>query len=122
MVLKYFLDTYAFFEIIKGNKNYDKYVDVEGYTSILQLYELYFHLLRSFGVPVADTYFQKYIPLKIEIKDDDISKAATFRLKHLKQNISYADALGYAIAQDRGFLFLTGDQQFEKLPNVKFVK
>ena len=122
MVLRYFLDTYAFLEIIKGNQNYDKYIDAESYTTILQLYELYFHLLRSFGSAAADAYFQKYIPLKIEIKDEDVSKAAKFRLQHLKQNISYADALGYAIAQERGLLFLTGDKEFKNIVGVAFVK
>ena len=122
MVLKYFLDTYAFLEIIKGNKNYNSYADAEGYTTILQLYELYFHLLRSFGVAAADTYFQKYLPLKIEIKDQDVVLAAKFRLKYLKQNISYADALGYIIAQERGLLFLTGDKEFRSFDGVVFVK
>ncbi|MBI5002663.1 PIN domain-containing protein [Candidatus Woesearchaeota archaeon] len=122
MVLKYFLDTYAFLEIIKGNKNYEKYADVEGYTTLLQLYELYFHLLRSFGSAVADTYFQKYLPLKIDIKDQDIVLAAKFRLKYVKQNISYADALGYVMAQERGLLFLTGDKEFHSFGGVAFVK
>ena len=122
MVLKYFLDTYAIFEIIKGNKNYDPYIDVECFTTILQLYELYFHLLRAFGAAVAETYFQKYLPLKLEITDENIPKAAAFRLKHLKQNISYADALGYTIAQEKGFLFLTGDKEFRDYPHVAFVK
>lgn len=109
-------------EIIKGNKNYDKYTKEECVTSLFQLYELYFQLLREFGSAVADTYFQKYVPLKIEITNEDIPKASVFRLTYLKQNISYVDALGYTLAKERGIKFLTGDKEFEKIPNVEFVK
>ena len=37
-------------------------------------------------------------------------------------NMSYVDALGYAIAMRRKVKFLTGDMAFERLPNVEYAK
>ncbi|MBI5392881.1 PIN domain-containing protein [Candidatus Woesearchaeota archaeon] len=122
MVLRYFLDTYAFIEIIKGNPNYDKYVECECYTTILNLYELYYQLLKSYGQEAADSYYSKYLSLKLEIKEEYIPKSALFRLNHKQQNVSYVDALGYTIALENGLIFLTGDKEFKNLPNVVFEK
>ena len=122
MEIIYFLDTYAIFEIIKGNRNYLKFIDKKCHTSLLNLYELYFHLLRDFGETVAEYYFKKYLVMKCEIKEEYIAKAATFRLKYLKQNLSYVDALGYTIAVENNFSFLTGDKEFKNLEHVTFVK
>lgn len=122
MAVKYFLDTYAIIEMIKGNQNYSKYLNAEGYTSVLNLYELHFNLLKEFGEEIAGLYFNKYLPIKLDIKDEDILSGSEFKLKHIKNNISYADALGYAIAARRGLMFLTGDKEFKNLPNVEFVK
>lgn len=122
MAVKYFLDTYAIIEMIKGNQNYSKYLNAESYTSVLNLYELYFNLLKEFGEEIAGLYFNKYLPIKLDIKDEDIPSGSEFKLKHIKNNISYADALGYVIAARRGLKFLTGDKEFKNLPNVEFAK
>ena len=45
----YFMDTYALIEITKGNKNYEKFIDMPLSTSVLNLYELYYILLRDFN-------------------------------------------------------------------------
>jgi len=39
-----------------------------------------------------------------------------------KVNLSYADALGYEVAQRMGTKLLTGDEAFKGLENVEFVK
>lgn len=122
MGVKYFLDTYAIIEMIKGNTNYSKYIDAECHTSILNLYELYFNLLKEFGTETASKYFNRYLMLKVDIAEEDIPLGSEFKLKHIKNNISYADALGYAIAARRGLKFLTGDKEFKNLPNVEFAK
>ena len=39
-----------------------------------------------------------------------------------KRKFSYADSIGYALAQERGISFLTGDQQFKDILGVAFVR
>ena len=121
MEVSYFLDTYALVELIKGNKNYLKYIDLNCYTSILNLYELYFRLLREFGKESAEKYFMLFLPLKIEIKDEYIPEASNFKLKFDKRNISYVDALGYTMAIENKSKFVTADKEFKDMDNVEFV-
>jgi len=44
------------------------------------------------------------------------------KFKFQKKNISYADALGYAMAEKESMRSLTGDQEFENMDLVEFVK
>ncbi len=122
MAIKFFFDTYALVEIVKGNQKHIKYLDSDCCTTILNLYELYFRILREFGKENAEEAFKKFRSIKIEINDEDIPEACEFKLKHNKNNLSYVDALGYIIALNNGFKFLTGDKEFETLENVEFVK
>ena len=51
----YFLDSYAFFEILKGNPNYTPYKkDTAFVTTKLNLMELYYGLLLGFNKKTAD--------------------------------------------------------------------
>ncbi len=122
MAVRYFLDTYAIVEMVKGNQNYIKYLDSDCHTTIMNLYELYFTLLKNFGKEFAEKHFKMLLSLKIELKDEYIPKACDFKLRLHKSNISYVDALGYIIALENGFKFLTGDIAFNGLDNVEFVK
>ena len=54
---KYFLDTYALVEIIKGNPKYKEFSNHDLHTSIFNLYELYYNLLRDFDEKIAKKYF-----------------------------------------------------------------
>ncbi|MBI2143262.1 type II toxin-antitoxin system VapC family toxin, partial [Candidatus Woesearchaeota archaeon] len=45
-----------------------------------------------------------------------------FRLKYKKENLSYADCIGYALAEMMRIKFLTGDEKFRNKENVEFVK
>ena len=120
--MKYFVDTYAFMEIIKGNSHYLRYVEEELFTSIFNLFELYYNLLEDFGQEVAQKYFYEFYDLVLPLNDSDIFLASTIKLKYKKMHISYTDALGYAISLQQQMKFLTGDKEFEHLENVEFVK
>ncbi|MBI2660858.1 hypothetical protein HYX09_01165, partial [Candidatus Woesearchaeota archaeon] len=56
------------------------------------------------------------------IQGGKIEEAAKFRLKMKKRNISMTDCIGYVISGKLKVKFLTGDKEFEHLPNVEFVK
>ncbi len=118
----YFLDTYALIEIIKGNKNYQKFLDSELFTSIFNLYELYFSLLRDYNQQTAKKFFEQFRSKILQIRDEYIFEASKFKLQNRKQKLSYADCLGYIIALKYNMKFLTGDKEFEDKKNVEFVK
>lgn len=118
--MKFFLDTYALVEIIKGNKNYKRYLEAELFTSILNLYELFYNLLKDYDEDKAKIFYYDYIDILIAIKDEYIFEASKIKLE--KKKVSYTDALGYAISLKEGMKFLTGDKEFENLRDVEFVK
>lgn len=117
----YFFDTYALVELIRGSKNYEMFSEVNFRTTILNLYELYYSLLKDYNEDIASKYFNKFFPFIINVRKDHIFYASKFRLSNTKKDISYIDALGYAIAKLDGYKFLTGDKAFEFFDNVEFV-
>ncbi|MBL7148226.1 MAG: PIN domain-containing protein [Nanoarchaeota archaeon] len=118
----YFLDTYALIEIVKGNKNYQKFLDSEIFISIFNLYEFHFSLLRDYNEQTAKKFFNQFKNKVLKIKDEYIFGASKFKLQNRKQKLSYADCLGYMMALNNNMKFLTGDKEFENLKNVEFVK
>ena len=120
--LNYYLDTYAIIEIIKGNANYAKFLTGNFFTSVFNLYELYYLLLRDFNREIAERQFLRFKQNAIKISDIAIFNASEFRLKNVKKHYSYTDALGYSLSLENDFLFLTGDDAFKGLKNVEFAK
>ena len=119
----FFFDTYAFYELIKGNlnyKNYDKEIIV--ITTKLNLMELHYGLLRDEGKEIADKYYQKFLKFCVNITDEIIKESNEFRLKNYQRELSYVDCLGYILSRKLGAKFLTGDEQFKEFENVEFVK
>lgn len=122
MEIGYFADTYALIEIIKGNKNYLKFVNKSIFTSVFNLYELYYILLRDFNEIQAKHYFLYFKKNLIKFTDNSIFLASKFKLDMNKREVSYTDSLGYCIAIENQLKFLTGDKEFKDLKNVEFVK
>ncbi len=119
----FFFDTYAFFEILQGNPNYQKYREgVSIVTTKLNLMELHYGLLLSSGKEEADLRFEEYSYYTTEITDSVLKKATVLKALHRKKNLSYVDCIGYIIATIVGIKFLTGDEQFRDMDNVEFVK
>lgn len=112
-------------EFLGGNRAYLKYISgTDLGTSILNLIELYYHALRDGGEKKADdsyTFFRQY---EVAVKPIDIRNSMKFRLisRAKKRDVSYADAIGYSMADRLNMRFLTGDNAFRDLPNVEFVK
>ena len=120
--MRYFADTYALIEIIKGNKNFKRYVREEIFTSILNLFELYYIILRDFNEELAKKYFFQFKKNLIRFTDEDLFSASSFKLKNVKKRVSYVDSLGYVISLENKMKFLTGDKEFYSVNNVEFVK
>jgi len=120
---EYFYDSYSIIEYLKGNKNFEKYFkDPSGVTTKFNLMEVYYSLLEN--VDFAEEIYTSFSSVVIEPTDTEIKKAMRKRkeLKGKGLNISYVDAVGYAISLEHGIKFLTGDNEFKNLPNVEFVK
>lgn len=118
----FFFDSYAFFEVIKGNKNYESYLNSNIITTKLNLFELYFGLLKEFNEEKAIFSLNNYYNFAVDFDKSDIEEAANLKLKLNKRNVSMTDCIGYVVALKLGINFLTGDKEFENLSNVEFVK
>ncbi len=122
-VKPYFFDTYAFFELIEGNKNYEKFSDnVVIVTTKLNLMELYYGLLTRFGIKSANFQYDELVKYAIELDDETIKEAMLFRMLNKPKEFSYIDCLGYTLAKKMNIRFLTGDEEFKDMENVEFVK
>ena len=123
MVISYFFDTYAFYELIEGNENYRQYTsNVVIFTTQMNLMELHYGLLVKYGKETADRLYDKLRKFAVDVSDDIVKAANAFRKVHSKRKLSYVDCVGYMIAKSLAVPFLTGDRQFVDLDNVRFVK
>ena len=118
----YFLDTYALIEIIKGNESYNKILGEKLFTSLFNLYELYYSLLRDYNEETARRYFFQFKEIIIPMKDSYIFSASAFKLKNKKSKFSYADCLGYNMALENNMKFATGDKAFKGFDGVVYLK
>lgn len=116
----FFFDTFALFEIIYGNPKYEKYKSARAITTILNIAELNYGLKKEFDKATANRITEKYYPLAIDIGLEELQEAMDLKIKN--KQLSAADAIGYTAAKSHGVKFLTGDKEFEKMPNVEFVK
>ncbi len=121
-MVRFFLDTFALMEIIKGNPNYGKCLDSEMFTTLMNLYEMHYNLLKISDENSAKDKFFQFKQFLIPVKDEHIFLASRFRIENARLKLSYVDALGYIIAKEEGMKFLTGDNAFRKMPDVEFVK
>jgi uncharacterized protein len=121
--LTFFFDSYALIEIYEKNINYEKYAKANVVTSYFQVYEVYHSLIRNgYSKEEIKDFFDFLQNLCIDLNFDWIPESVEFRKEYKKRELSYADCLGYIIAKELNIKFLTGDKEFEDLPNVEFVK
>ena len=114
-------------EFLGGNEKYRKTIlGARGRlaTSVMNLAELYFVVLREFGVEAADESYTAFGHYEASIKAEDVKNGMALRLESRRQrtDLSYADAIGYAISRRLGAKFLTGDRAFYSLPSVEMLR
>lgn len=115
----YFFDTYAFFEVLRGNPSYARYPSAHAATTLFNLAEFNFACKRE-KRPDADAATRKLATFLVPVHVEDICNAMDLRM--VRRELSIPDAIGYSVAGRLGIKFLTGDKAFEKMPNVEFVK
>ncbi|MEK6825384.1 MAG: PIN domain-containing protein [Nanoarchaeota archaeon] len=117
-----FFDTYAFYEIIKENVNYKKYLNKEIITSKLNLFELYFIFLKENSADLASSSLEIYYPFVKDFDREVIASAAKLKKMLNIRDVSMTDCIGYCFAKQLGIKFLTGDLVFKEMENVEFVQ
>lgn len=118
----YFFDSYALIEIIKGNADYQNYRRCEAVLTKLNLFEVYFKLLKEFSEAQADKFLDDSYDLAVDFNKSVIRLAAKFKLENPRKNLSMADCIGYILSRIMGIKFLTGDESFEGMENAEYVK
>jgi len=113
------LDTYALVEIARGNPKYATYLNSAFVVTDLTLAEFYAVLLREQGEGVADYWYRKLERFSLPVNKEILIEAVRFRYEHRKKDISFFDAAGYVFSLKQGYLFVTGDKDFAKLPSVE---
>ncbi len=121
-MVAYFWDSYAIIELINGNSNYARYSQEPITLTIFNLTEIYWFAINGYSEEEAKSIYFKLRGLIVEVSDKIIMKAIEFRKEHKKGKLSYTDCIGYIYAVKNNLKFLTGDKEFEDLPNVEFVK
>ena len=119
---KYYFDSYAIIEIIKGNPNYELFKDETFVTSTINISEVYYYLINELGEQVAESVINKLNFEYLDVTYETALKTSIFRHKNKKKKLSYIDCLGYNLAINNNLIFLTGDKEFEHIEKVKFVK
>ncbi len=123
---KFFADTYALIEILRGNPNYAPYAEGELYSTEFNLLELSYALTRDFDREKAQTTIDLMRSFLVILTPgtEHYIDASVLRLQAKKKGkkFSLIDCLGYVLAKDMGMKFLTGDREFKDMKNVEFVK
>ena len=118
----FYFDSYAVIEILRGNPLYEFVKDAIIITSTMNLAEIYYSLLLENGKEKADLILDKLSFEFLGISSEAATAASAFRFKNKRAKLSYIDCIGYVLAKENKLPFLTGDKEFEKFDNVKFVK
>ncbi len=120
--INYFFDSYAVIEILNENLNYEMYKNKEVTLTVYNLAEIYYSCLGVFNEEELNNIYSQYKEAVVEINDDVLKEAMKFRKENKKKDFSYTDSIGYIYAKMNKMKFLTGDNGFENMENVEFVK
>ena len=121
---RFFYDSYAVLAYLSDNPNYRVFFEEnDGVLTKLNLMEIYYRTLEVHGVQAAFQVVHAFAKYVMDFGIVDIEGAMKLRLKLKKggHDISYADAMGYYLAQKSNIKFLTGDKWFKDLEGVEFV-
>jgi len=120
--MEYFFDSSVILEIIDKNEAYSKFQDLTITTTTLNLAEVHNVLLRVHNIQTADYWASRLDFYFLAITPEIAIEASKFRHQHKKENLSYADCIGYVIAKENNLLFLTNDSRFKGKKKVEFVE
>lgn len=117
--MRRFFDTYALLARLEGDAAYAD--AIEGVTHEMNVLEAAAKLLRL-GVQNPLPRIERLGLSLIATHRQDIELAARLKVSSAgrQRNLSYIDALGFAVSQRLGYRFLTGDRGFRGMKGVEF--
>lgn len=115
--MRAFLDTFALIELLRGNPAFRPFLR-QGVTNAFNLLEFHVNACRLAGEEQADASLGRLRSRVLAIEIEDVQEASRFKRTKAAKGVSFADALGYAMAQRRKIPFVTGDKAFKGLPGV----
>ena len=116
----YFFDSYAVFEMLEGNPNYESYKKSLAVLTKLNIFEIHYGILKEKGKEKAKELLEKFSDSVVEFDNSDIIVASDIKRENPKRSMT--DCIGYAVSLRLEIKFLTGDNEFKNLENVEFVK
>jgi predicted nucleic acid-binding protein len=121
----FFADTYAIIELLKGSPAYRGYKSAVLLTTEFNLYEFAYAVTRDY--PDTAEEICSHVRRSIHLShpgDREYIRAAVMRRKYSQEGrkFSLIDCVGYSVAESLTIPFLTGDREFEDLPDVEYVK
>ena len=121
MEVTYFFDSHAIVGMIKLDPQYKPFEQCEFFITQFNLAEVVYTVLRLFGEERAKYICSRLRDSVAEVTDADLLNAMKLRYELKQRDLSYADAIGYAVAQRLRIKILTGDKGFTGLPGVELV-
>ncbi len=121
-VMAYFFDSSVIIGLINESEKYLKFKEEKIITNALNLAEVHNFFLREHNEQTADYWVDNLDFYFLEITPQIAIDASKFKHKNKKENLSYADCIGYMTSLKNGLIFLTGDSKFKSKENVEFVK
>jgi predicted nucleic acid-binding protein len=121
----FFADTYAIVELLKGSPAYRQYKTAVLVTTEFNLCEFAYAVTRDFPDTAEEICSQVRHSMRLSHPGDhEYLRAAAIRRTYSqeKRKFSLIDCVGYSVAESLAIPFLTGDREFEDLPNVEYVK
>jgi hypothetical protein len=116
----FFLDTYALFEIVRGNEKYEAYARAPGITTIFNIAEFNYNLKKERPQKEVDNITDDFKSKTVKAEWEDVKGAMDMKSK--RRDLSIPGAIGYTVAKRLSIKFLTGDEDFKGMENVEFVK
>ena len=107
----YFFDSYAVFEMLEGNPNYLAYKKSLTVLTKLNLFEIYYGMLREKGKEKAKELLEEFSESVVDYDNEDIIDASEIKKQNPRR--SMADCIGYVVSLRLKIKFLTGDKEFE---------
>jgi predicted nucleic acid-binding protein len=121
----FFADTYAIIEILKGSAHYRPYKDAVLVTTEFNLAEFAYAVARDYPDAATEICSQVRHSMRLYHPGDrDYLRAAHIRRQSAAggKKFSLIDCVGYSVAESLYLPFLTGDQEFNGMSGVEFVK
>ena len=116
------IDTYALMEIFLKNEKFSYLLSEDIQITNITMAEFWGVAIRRTSKTTADYWLKKLRSICIGVSLDIHIKARDFKLTHTNKNFSIIDCIGYMQAKENNQTFVTGECEFEDLPNVEYIK